>query len=145
MEREVFMKTGALILAAGKGTRMKSDLPKVLHRMLDRPLIDYVVEQAFRVIDDKPVVVVGHQGEMVVQHLGDRAHVVWQREQKGTGHAVLEAKDSIGSYDRVLLLCGDTPLIREATMERLLEIHREEHNLVTLLTVEMEDPTGYGR
>ncbi|HEX3143320.1 MAG TPA: bifunctional UDP-N-acetylglucosamine diphosphorylase/glucosamine-1-phosphate N-acetyltransferase GlmU [Pyrinomonadaceae bacterium] len=140
-----------LILAAGLGTRMKSNVAKVLHKLDGRPLIGHVVRRAATLQPRKIYVVVGHQAEQVQaaveSELGnDRVEFLKQIEQRGTGDAVLTAKDALGAaHSTVLLLSGDVPLVRAETLTRLLETHKNEKAACTILTVRMENPTGYGR
>jgi bifunctional UDP-N-acetylglucosamine pyrophosphorylase/glucosamine-1-phosphate N-acetyltransferase len=139
------MKTKAVILAAGKGTRMKSDKPKVLHKILDHEMIRYVVDAVTNQVNEKPVVVIGHGGDQVKEALAERADTVWQKEQLGTGHGVMMAKEAIKDSDRVIVMCGDTPLIREETIAALVAEHEKENNQATVLSVIMAEPFGYGR
>ena len=139
------MNTTAIILAAGKGTRMKSDIPKVLHRMEGMSLLEHVVSRVEPLVDRPPAAVIGFGGEMVQDALGDRVRYVWQHEQLGTGHAVMQAGEILRESDTVLVLCGDTPLLRTETLEALIREHRQSGNQATVLSVLMEDPTGYGR
>jgi bifunctional UDP-N-acetylglucosamine pyrophosphorylase / glucosamine-1-phosphate N-acetyltransferase len=134
-----------IIMAAGLGTRMKSKTAKVLHRAAGRPLIDYVVDLARAIGDDKPVVVVGHQREEVQSHLGDRARFAVQDKQLGTGHAVLQAIDFVKDAREVLILSGDVPLTRAETLKALVDEHRRAGNALTLLTMTLDDPALYGR
>lgn len=136
----------AVILAAGKGTRMKSDLPKVVHTIEDKCLVDYVIEAVRGAGAQKVCLVVGYQHDVVeasIQHKD--VEFVLQEEQLGTGHAVKCAKDFIGTDGEVMILAGDTPLITAETLKRLVAYHREKGNAVTALSAMMEDPTGYGR
>ncbi len=138
------MKLGVAILAAGQGTRMKSDLPKVLHPLADRPLLRHVVDTALELDLARFCIVHGHGGDQVRLALGDLdcdwAH---QAERKGTGHALLQALPHLGDVDRVLVLYGDIPLIRAATLRRLLEVARQAS--LGGLTAFLPDPGGYGR
>jgi bifunctional UDP-N-acetylglucosamine pyrophosphorylase/glucosamine-1-phosphate N-acetyltransferase len=134
-----------VILAAGLGTRMKSATIKVLHRAAGRPIIDYVLDLASEVSSNRPVVVVGHQREAVQQSVGDRARFAVQEEQLGTGHAVLQAAPYAGDAGRVLILSGDVPLTRPETLKRLLDEHERAKNALTVLTMMLDDPGGYGR
>ena len=135
-----------VILAAGKGTRLKSDLAKVLHRAGGRTLVEHVV-RACQPLGAKILVVIGHQGEDVrvaVTPLG--ASTVLQRPQNGTGHAMLIAREAFGSgVQTALVLPGDAPLIRSETLRSLLETHRSGRAAATILTAQLADPTGYGR
>ena len=134
-----------IIMAAGLGTRMKSRTAKVLHRAAGRPLIDYVVDLAIEISDAPPVIVVGHQRDVVQQHVGDRARYAVQEKQLGTGHAVQQAIDYVKDAKDVLILSGDVPLTRLKTLQRLVEEHRRSGNALTLLTMSLDDPALYGR
>ncbi len=136
----------ALILAAGKGTRMKSKLPKVLHQVGGKAMVQRVLETATSVGMEQAVVIVGFGGEAVQEHLAGQATFVVQEEQNGTGHAVKQAKSVLGEYKgSIVVLCGDTPLIKGETIESLLAEHAKTGAVATVLTAHMEDPTGYGR
>jgi bifunctional UDP-N-acetylglucosamine pyrophosphorylase/glucosamine-1-phosphate N-acetyltransferase len=135
-----------LILAAGKGTRLKSSLAKVLHAAGGRPLVEHVVRACVAVGPKKIVVVVGYQAEKVqeiVEPLG--AEMVLQQPQNGTGHAVLVAKRAIGNAKYVLVLPGDAPLVRTETLRALIHKHKNKQAAATILTAVLADPTGYGR
>jgi bifunctional UDP-N-acetylglucosamine pyrophosphorylase/glucosamine-1-phosphate N-acetyltransferase len=143
-----------LILAAGLGTRMRSNLAKVLHRLDGRPLIGHVCRTAAALAPRKVYVVIGHQGEDVKQAVleeldTEHAGFVWQKEQLGTGHAVNSAREFLENEDSTLLiLSGDVPMIRAETLAALIQqhhTHRGKGAACTLLTVKLEDPTGYGR
>ena len=137
------MRLGVVILAAGQGTRMKSDLPKVLHPLAGRPLLEHVINTAHDLSAERIVVVYGHGGDRV-RAVIDEPRLDWaeQSEQLGTGHAVQQAMPCLQDVDRVLILYGDVPLISRATLERLIE-HAEDG--LGLLTVNLSDPSGYGR
>lgn len=136
----------AVVLAAGKGKRMVSALPKVLHRICGRPMIAYVVDTLADLGIASPIVVVGHEGEQVRAVLGDGVRYVVQGEQLGTGHAVMQVLPEIeGFTGTVLLLYGDVPLLRADTIETLLAHHRLQGAAATVLTDLRDDPTGYGR
>lgn len=136
----------ALILAAGKGTRMKSRLPKVLHKVSGKAMVERVLDTVEAVGITQNTLVIGFGGEEVRAYLGARASYVVQTEQKGTGHAVKQAKSLLESFDGTLVvLCGDTPLVTEETLQKLLEVHRTSKAAATVLTAKMPDPTGYGR
>ncbi|MDX1594526.1 MAG: bifunctional UDP-N-acetylglucosamine diphosphorylase/glucosamine-1-phosphate N-acetyltransferase GlmU [Gammaproteobacteria bacterium] len=133
-----------VILAAGQGTRMRSDLPKVLQPLAGRPLLAHVLDTARELAPAGLHVVYGHGGERVPEALGaDDVAWVHQAEQLGTGHAVVQALPGIGDEDLVLVLYGDVPLITAATLESLLEA--ASAGGLALLTVILDDPTGYGR
>ncbi len=136
-----------VILAAGKGTRMKSDLPKVLHPLNDRPMIHYVVDVAEAINSAKTVLIIGHKRELVKEMTADRnVEYAVQDPQLGTGHAVMQTQPNFESYEgNVLVLSGDVPLLRAESIQKLIDYHVENDRLATLLTAEMEDPTGYGR
>ncbi len=139
--------TTALVLAAGQGTRMKSDLAKVLHTMSGQPLLTWVLASLDDLGVGRVLVVVGHQRERVVSLFTD-AEVEWvtQAEQCGTGHAVLMAGPALAGFDGTLLVvCGDTPLLRAATLHALLEGHEASAAAVTVLSMRVPDPSGYGR
>jgi bifunctional UDP-N-acetylglucosamine pyrophosphorylase / glucosamine-1-phosphate N-acetyltransferase len=141
----------AIILAAGKGTRMKSDLPKVIHPVGGRPMVCAVVEACLAVGCSRVVAVVGHMHEKVREALapyGDRIAYALQQPQLGTGHAVQCAREALGPVPpsaEVFILCGDGPLIRPATLRQLLDRHRTTAAQATLATAIIDDPTGYGR
>ena len=136
----------AVILAAGKGTRMKSDLPKVVHTIHDKCLVDYVIDAAKGAGAADICLVVGYKAEVVKNSIAAKdVSFAMQEEQLGTGHAVKCAKDFLGTKGQTLILFGDTPLITAKTLKRLLDYHREQGNAVTVLSALIDDPTGYGR
>lgn len=137
----------AVILAAGKGTRMKSELPKVIHEALGKPMVKYSIEAAMEAGAEASDIclVVGHQAEMVEKTVGDAVTYVLQKEQLGTGHAVKCAAEFIGNEGITMVLCGDTPLITGRTLKKLVDTHIAEGNAITVLTAVLEDPAGYGR
>jgi bifunctional UDP-N-acetylglucosamine pyrophosphorylase/glucosamine-1-phosphate N-acetyltransferase len=134
-----------IILAAGQGTRMKSATIKILHAAAGRPIIDYVLDLAGAICDRPPVMVIGHQRESVQKAVGERARYAVQDEQKGTGHAVLQAAPLVDGARHVLILSGDVPLTRPETLQRLLDEHERSQNALTLLTMVLDDPAMYGR
>ena len=137
----------ALVLAAGQGTRMKSDLPKVLHPMAGRPLLAHVLDALDELGVGRTLVVIGH-GADKVRAAFPNADVEWvlQAEQRGTGHAVMMAGPALEDFEGTLLLvCGDTPLMRAATLDHLLRDHRTWGASVTVLSTKVPDPRGYGR
>ena len=137
------MSLDVVILAAGKGTRMRSVLPKVLHRLAGKPMVRHVLDTAQGLNAERTHVVVGHGAEQVRETLADyRVHFALQAEQNGTGHAVAQTLDALGE-GRVLVLYGDVPLIRRDTLRQLLAPVDEQH--LGLLTVTLDDPGGYGR
>lgn len=140
----------AIVLAAGKGTRMNSDLPKVLHPVGGRPMVHWVLDACESIGSPRIVVVVGHRAELVQRELADRANLVYaqQTEQLGTGHAVRMAEHAARNGDAtgdVLVLCGDGPLIRPSTLQRMIQTHRSTRAAATLATSVIPDPAGYGR
>ena len=141
------MKLSTIILAAGKGKRMKSDLPKVLHPLLERPMIHYVIDVARAIGSEKIVLVAGHKKELVIEATQEEAvDYVIQEQQLGTGHAVLQTAELFRGYDgHILVLSGDVPLLTTDTLLKLVEVHQKNNPLASLLTTSMPDPTGYGR
>lgn len=136
-----------VILAAGKGTRMHSDLAKVLHRLNGRPMIHYVLDTARTLRSRRIIVIVGHQADAVRRELaGTAVEFAVQEDQRGTGHAVRQAGPLLaGEKGIVLVLAGDTPLIRPSTLESLIRAHRREGAAASVLTARVDDPTGLGR
>jgi len=136
----------ALILAAGEGTRMKSSKAKVLHEVFFRPMLHHVLDAAGKTEVNRITVVVGHQRNRVVESLrGYTITPVTQEEQLGTGHAVLCCEETCSEADTVLILCGDTPLIRTETLNAMIRRHRETGSVLTIMTTLVDDPFGYGR
>lgn len=140
-------RVAAVILAAGKGTRMKSDLVKVLHPICERPMVWYVAALAREVGAEKTVVVVGHQASQVMEALaGEGLTYAVQEEQLGSAHAVLQADEALRGFDGdVLILCGDVPLLLPGTVEALLARHRAHGGVITVMTALLDDPGSYGR
>lgn len=139
-------KKYTIILAAGKGTRMKSKLYKVLHRVCGKAMVDHVITQVEQINPDKIVTVVGHGAEAVEAEVGNRSEFVVQEEQLGTGHAVLQAEPLLGDCEGMTLVAnGDTPLLTAKTFDKLFAYHRDKGAKVTILTAKAPDPTGYGR
>ncbi len=141
------MALAIIIMAAGKGTRMQSELPKVLHQANGHPLIDYVLDTAIALDPAKIVLIVGHQAELVKEataRYGVTAAL--QEPQLGTGHAVMQAEAHLSDFDgEVLILSGDAPLVNPETLHELIAFHRSRNGAATVLTAELDDPTGYGR
>lgn len=135
-----------IIMAAGAGTRMKSKLPKMLHRVCGRPIIDYILDGANAVSEHLPILVVGHGAEELMDHIGHRAEYARQDEPLGTGHAVMMAAPYIEDKEGyVVVLAGDTPLIREETLSSMVEYAIDgDYSAVALSTI-VDDSTGYGR
>ena len=135
------------ILAAGKGTRLKSRRPKVLHEIAGKPLLAHVVAAASAVVPPQNIfAIVGYEAERVREALAPAGiNFVLQREQRGTGHALMEARSALKNFKTVLVLSGDVPLIRAKTIKRVRDFHRAHRAAMTILTAEPSDPTGYGR
>ena len=140
------MSVAVVILAAGMGTRMKSDSPKVLHRVCGKPMVAYVVQVARELAGVRPLVVVGHCADLVRQALGDMADTVLQEPQLGTGHAVMQAQSALmGNADTVLVLYGDTPFVTVETLRAMLDHQAREQAAATILTFRPPDPLRLGR
>ena len=140
------MKLATVVLAAGQGTRMKSDLPKVLHPLAGRPLVAYAVETAQATTDGAPVLVVGPEDEAVRESVGNGVVFVEQAKRRGTGHAVLQAREVLqGQSDLVLVTYADMPLLTVETLQRLIKRQRENSGPITILTLVSENPRGFGR
>ncbi len=135
----------AVILAAGKGTRMKSDLPKVVHKCMGKAMVNHVIEASRYAGADNICVIVGYKADEVKNAIEDQVFYAEQKEQLGTGHAVKCARDFIGNEGNVVILCGDTPLITGDTLTRLVSLHSNQGNKVTVLSAIISVPTGYGR
>jgi bifunctional UDP-N-acetylglucosamine pyrophosphorylase/glucosamine-1-phosphate N-acetyltransferase len=136
----------AIILAAGKGTRMKSKLYKVLHPVAGKPMVEHILDQVEKTRPTEVVTVVGHGAETIKDYLGERSAYALQAEQLGTGHAVLQAQDLLGGKKgTTLVITGDTPLLTAETLTNLFDYHQGKNASATILTAHAEDPTGYGR
>lgn len=136
----------AVVLAAGKGTRMKSNRAKVLHEVFFQPMIHHVLHAVSRASMNRCAVIVGHQRQEVMAALtGFTVTEVRQEEQLGTGHAVLCAESACAGADAVMILCGDTPLIGAATLHNMISAHRSRRADLTLMTTLLDQPFGYGR
>jgi len=135
-----------IVLAAGQGSRMNSDLPKVLHSLGGKPLLQHVIDNLIKADCKRIIVVVGYKGEMVMEQIGSEVEYVWQKEQLGTGHAVLQAEESLSSFQgKIIITCGDVPLIKPETYLLLLKESEAEKVKAVVLTMKQENPTGYGR
>lgn len=138
---------GAIILGAGEGKRMKSDIAKVLHEIDGKPMIEYVIEAARHTDPTKIVVVVGNRMDQVIARL-HKARVIFaiQKEQRGTADAVKTAQLPFSQFDgEIMVLCGDMPLVRGTTLQKMLEFHREKDSSATVMTGILDDPAKYGR
>jgi bifunctional UDP-N-acetylglucosamine pyrophosphorylase / glucosamine-1-phosphate N-acetyltransferase len=140
-------KIAIAIMAAGKGTRLKSKHPKVLHEIGGKPLLAYVIAAATKIVPAADIyAIIGHEAPRVrqaLEHTG--VNFVLQEEQRGTGHALMVARDALALYDHVIVLSGDAPLITPETIQRLLDFHLQKKAAMTLLSAELANPTGYGR
>jgi len=140
-------RVAVAIMAAGKGTRLKSQLPKVLHEVGGKPLLEHVIRAALRVVPARDVfAIIGHEASRVrtaTEHTG--VNFVLQPEQRGTGHALMVAREALAGYDHVIVLSGDAPMITPQTIGCLLNFHLDEQAAMTLLSADLENPTGYGR
>lgn len=140
------MKTYALILAAGKGTRMKTELPKCAFPILKKPMISYIIENIEKSVIDETVVIVGHKKEVLEDILKDRVTYAFQEEQFGTGHAVLSAASLLEDKEGItFILPGDMPLMEYPIMNKIIASHLEMGNDLTVVTMSMDYPKGYGR
>lgn len=142
----MYMSNYAIILAAGKGTRMKSDLPKVLHPVAGISMLEHVFRAVGALSPEKTVTIVGHKAELVQEVLAGQTDFALQTEQLGTGHAVMMAEESLADLDgQTLVIAGDTPLITGESLKSLIDFHINHKNVATILTAEAADPFGYGR
>src|ERR1700681_3665008 len=140
-------RVAVAIMAAGKGTRLKSQIPKVLHEVGGKPLLEHVIRAAVRLLPAADVyAIIGYEAERVraaMQHTG--VNFVLQPEQRGTGHALIMAREALAGYDHVIVLSGDAPLITPETIGHMRNFHLEEQAAMTLLSADLENPMGYGR
>ena len=139
------MNFKAIILAAGKGTRMKSKYPKVIHKVCGKEMVNHVISVSNKAGVKDIVAILGHESDVVKEKLPKDTMIAMQTEQLGTGHAVKMAKEYINDEDTIVVLCGDTPLIKEDTLQRLFSYHLENGYHATVLTTKVDNPTGYGR
>ncbi|MGP4073780.1 bifunctional UDP-N-acetylglucosamine diphosphorylase/glucosamine-1-phosphate N-acetyltransferase GlmU [Piscibacillus sp. B03] len=136
----------AVVLAAGKGTRMKSKLYKVLHPVCGKPMVEHVVDQLSGLNLKEMITIIGHGSDLVKEQLGERTKYALQEEQLGTGHAVQMAESYLkGKEGTTIVVCGDTPLLTGDTLSELMTFHENEKAQVSVLTSKLDDPTGYGR
>ena len=136
----------AVILAAGKGTRMRSKYPKVLHKVGGKPMLQHVIDAASVAGCDEKVVIVGHEAELVEAMVGSQGKIALQAEQLGTGHAVMQTAEALKVFTgTALILCGDTPLLDGEELKKFCEAHKASGAAATVLTAIMDDPCGYGR
>ncbi len=140
------MKTTSIILAAGQGTRMKSELPKVLHSVCGKPMLWHALQAAQSVTDETPVMIIGHGADQVRAVVGDAARFVVQAERLGTGHAVQQAESTLkGNTDLVLVSSADMPLLTSETFNEMIRLQKENDGPMTMLTIISDDPRGFGR
>ncbi len=140
------MATKAIVLAAGKGERMRSEIPKCMHEILGKPVLDYVLESVKEAGIEETIVVVGYKEEVIKKHFGNGYTFVTQNERKGTGHALLSCQDSLKGFNgNLIVISGDVPLISAGTLKRLSRAVEAFNSDCVLLTVCMNDPSGYGR
>ena len=140
------MKLTAIILAAGHGTRMHSRIPKVLHPLMGRPLLTYAIDAVKGTGAEKPVVVVGHEAEIVRSVIGDQVVFALQEQQLGTGHAVLSAKPHIDpTTEFIIVTFADMPLLRAETLQKLVDLHRSSNAVLTMSSIVGDVPRGFGR
>ena len=136
----------AVILAAGKGTRMRSKYPKVLHKVGGKPMLQHVIDAASEAGCDEKVIIVGHEAELVEEMVGSQGKIALQAEQLGTGHAVIQTAEALKGFSgTALILCGDTPLLEGVELKKFCEAHQASGAAATVLTAIMDDPFGYGR
>ena len=142
------MDIKAVILAAGKGTRMKSNTPKVLHKIFEKPLLGYVLDNVKNIVNES-FVIVGHHAEEVTQYVEKKynnAKTILQSPQLGTGHAVSMVCPSLENFKgQVVILCGDTPLITEETLKNFIDYHNSNNSDLTVMSTIFDNPTNYGR
>ena len=137
-----------VILAAGKGTRMNSDLPKVLHKLQSKPLIDYVIDESELLNPKEIILVVGFKKDYIIEHTAKRINLKYatQMKQLGTGHAVLQTSELLkNKKGHILILYGDVPNIKASTLQPIIDDHILTNRDLTLITAEIDDPAGYGR
>ena len=140
------MNIASVILAAGKGVRMNSTLPKVLHPILGQPMVSYAIAAAREVAQTQPILVIGHEADEIRRSIGESVQFVVQEPQLGTGHAVLQAEGLLrGRADLVLVTYADMPLLTADTLACLIRTHQEQSGAMTMLTVVSEHPRGFGR
>lgn len=140
-------KTVAVVLAAGLGTRMKSKLPKVLHKVAGVSIVSHIISAVRDAQIEDIILVLGHGSQVVEEQIGPGIQVVYQTEQLGTGHALMQALPGLMQYKegQCLVLCGDTPLLKGTTLRKLLDVHQNSEYSATILSAILADPTGYGR
>ena len=135
------------ILAAGKGSRMNSELPKVLHKINNKPILHFVLETSQLLKPKEIILIVGFKKEMVIKSVNKfNVSFAYQKEQKGTAHAIMQCKENlINKSGQTLVLSGDVPFISKETLKNLIEIHNKNQSLGSIISADIEDPSGYGR
>ena len=136
-----------VIMAAGKGTRMQSNLPKVLHKLSNKTLLNHVIDTSLELNPQKIIVIIGHEAQMVKKSI-EAKNILFsiQAEQKGTGHAIMQAGPHLKNFDgNTLILSGDVPLIKKNTLVSLINNQKNNKYDACMLTAKIDDPTGYGR
>jgi len=140
------MKVSTILLAAGKSTRMRSKTPKFLHTLVGKPMILHSITSIKEYTDEKPVIVVGHQAQQLIDLVGDNAEYTEQKDQLGTGHAVMQCQEKLaGRSDMVVIIFGDMPLLKGKTISELIECQKKNSGPVSMLSVIADDPRGFGR
>jgi bifunctional UDP-N-acetylglucosamine pyrophosphorylase/glucosamine-1-phosphate N-acetyltransferase len=139
------MNNIVLILAAGQGTRMKSKIPKVLHEVMGQPMLTHVVDVSKALEAKETIVIIGHGSDLIKEKMGNELKYAYQTEQLGTGHAVMMAKEFIERDSNILILYGDTPLIKENTLKDFIDFHVKNENALSVLSMIANNPYGYGR
>lgn len=140
------MSCAGIILAAGKGTRMSSDLPKVLHEIDGKPMISFVLDAIRPIVRERVYVVVGYRADDVIAACSEDVRFVHQHQQLGTGHAVMQCENALDGFSgTVVVLNGDVPCLRTRTVTKLLDYHHRMGAAGTVLTAKLDDPSGYGR
>jgi len=142
-----FSTLQAIVLAAGKGTRMASNMPKVLHKVLGKPMLEHVLHSVEGLQPESVCLVAGHGIEAVKAHIGEPENLFWveQKEQLGTGHAVLQAENVSSAAELALIVCGDTPLLTSETLANLIKSHQQNKATISVLSAIVDQPKGYGR
>lgn len=142
----IMKETAVLIMAAGKGKRMKSDLPKVLHNLAGKPILNYVFDTINHFEVKRKIIIVGYKSEKIRELIGDKIEYAEQKEQLGTAHAVLQTKELLSDFKgNVLILSGDVPFLTVKTLKRLLKYHQSNNFCCTLMSAILKNPQGYGR
>ena len=140
------MKVNAIVLAAGRGTRMKSNYPKVIHKLLGKPMIMHVIDNLKKANVTNIISVIGYKANLVEDVVKEDSRFVYQNEQLGTGHAIMMTKEILENQDGItIIICGDTPLITNETIEALIDHHLRNNNTATILTGILDDALSYGR